>query len=189
MEGRPMRLSFDTPLGDHVVAAERAFTAIGEWEGLMGTDEDNEPPGAIAFSRLFGYADDPDPARDPEIDRALARDPGLRADFRRLLERIARHHVPRLAAAAGGEITRRDGDGCSIRLETSLAEPDQTYVIIELVDADAPSPARLFIVDAEDRCNAFPLPPSRGGVIQLLEDDGSDLVRGLRDVQTEVFLR
>ncbi len=184
-----MRLSFDTPLGDHVVAAEWAFTAIGEWEGLMGTDEDNEPPGAIAFSRLFGYADDPDPARDPELERALARDPGLRGDFRRLLEHIARYRVPRLAAAVGGEIARRDGDGCRIRLEASLAEPDQTYVIIELADDDARAPGRLFIVDAEDRCSAFPLPPSRGGVIQLLEDGGSDLVQGLRDVQTEVFLR
>ncbi len=62
-------------------------------------------------------------------------------------------------------------------------------MIIELADGDAPAPTRLFIVDAEDRCNAFPLPPSRGGVIQLLEDGGSALVRGLRDVQTEVFLR
>ncbi len=184
-----MRLSFDTPLGDHVVAAEWAFTAIGEWEGLLGTDQDHEPPGAIAFSRLFGYADDPDPNRDPELERALARDSGLRADFRRLLGRIARHHVPRLAAAAGGEVTRRDGDGCRIRLETSLAEPDQTYVIIELAAGDAPAPTRLFIIDAEDHCNAYRLPPSRDGVIQLLEDGGSALVQGLRDVQTEVFLR
>ena len=184
-----MPLTFDTPPGDRVAAAERAFTAIGEWEELMGTDDDSEPPGAIAFSRLFGYADDPDPARDPEVAQALARDPGLRADFRRLVERIARHHVPRLAAAAGGEIIRRDGDGCRIRLETSLAEPDQTYVIIELDDDDATAPARLFIIDAEDHCHAYPLPPSRDGVIQLLEDGGSTLVRGLRDVQTEVFLR
>ncbi len=183
-----MRLTFDIPPGDRVAAAERAFTAIGEWEELMATDEDSESPGAIAFSRLFGYADDPDPARDPEVDHALARDPGLRADFRRLLERIARHHVPRLAAAAGGEIVRRDGDGCRIRLETSLAEPDQTYVIIEL-DDDATAPARLFIIDAEDHCNAYTLPPSRDGVIQLLEDGGSALVQGLRDVRTEVFLR
>lgn len=184
-----MRLTFDTPPDDRVAAAERAFTAIGEWEALMGTDEDRAPPGAIAFSRLFGHADDPDPARDPELERALARDPELRGDFRRLLERIARYRVPRLAAAAAGEIARRDGDGCRIRLETSLAEPGQTYVIIELADTDAPSPARLFIVDAEDRCSAFPLPPSRGGVIQLLEDGGSALVEGLRDVRTEVFLR
>ena len=184
-----MRLTFDTPPVDRVAAAGRAFTAIGEWEALMGNDDDSTPPGAIAFSRLFGYADDPDPARDPELEQALARDPGLRADFRRLLERSARHRIPRLAAAAGSEITRRDGDGCRIRLEASLAEPDQTYVIIELADEDAPAPGRLFIVDAEDRCSAFPLPPSRGGVIQLLEDGGSDLVQGLRDVQTEVFLR
>ncbi len=184
-----MPLTFDTPLDDRVATAERAFTAIGEWEELMGIDEDSEPPVAIAFSRLFGYADDPNPARDPELEQALARDPGLRADFRRLVERIARHHVPRLAAAAGGEIVQRDGDGCRIRLETSLAEPDQTYVIIELAGGDATAPARLFIIDAEDHCNAYPLPPSRDGVIQLLEDGGSALVQGLRDVRTEVFLR
>ncbi len=184
-----MPLTFDTPPGDRVAAAERAFTAIGEWEELMGSDEHRAPPGAIAFSRLFGYADDPEPNRDPELEQALARDPGLRADFRRLLGRLARHHVPRLAAAAGGEIVQRDGDGCRIRLETSLAEPDQTYVIIELADGAATAPARLFIIDAEDHCNAYPLPPSRDGVIQLLEDGGSALVQGLRDVQTEVFLR
>ncbi len=183
-----MRLTFDTPPDDRVAAAERAFTAIGEWEELMGSDEDRAP-GAIAFSRLFGHADEPDPAHDPELEQALARDPGLRADFRRLLGHIARHHVPRLAAAAGGEIVQRDGDGCRIRLETSLAEPDQTYVIIELADRDATAPARLFIIDAEDHCTAYPLPPSRDGVIQLLEDGGSALVQGLRDVRTEVFLR
>ncbi len=49
-----MPLTFDTPPGDRVAAAERAFTAIDEWEELMGTDEDSGPPGAIAFSRLFG---------------------------------------------------------------------------------------------------------------------------------------
>ena len=184
-----MRLTFETPPGDRVAVAERAFTAIGEREALLGSDQDDERPPAIAFSRLFGYADNPDPARDPELEESLARDPALRADFRRLLERIARLHVPRLAAAAGGEVTRRDGDGCRIRLESSLAEPDQTYVIIELTDPDAPTPTRLFVVDAEDQCSAFALPPSRGGVIQMLEDGESALVRGLRDVETEVFLR
>ena len=183
-----MRLTFDIPPDERAAAAQRTFTAIGEWEALMVTGDDNLP-GAIAFSRLFGYADDPNPAPDPELERALALDPGLRADFRRLVERIARHHVPRLAAAAGGEIARRDGDGCRIRLESSLAEPDQTYVIIELTDRGAPAPARLFVVDAEDHCSAFALPPSRDGVIQMLEDGESPIVRGLRDVQTEVFLR
>ena len=119
--------------------------------------------------------------------KAPARDPGERAPG--ILERTALHRLPRVAAASPGTITSRDGAGCRIRLQESRAEPDQTYVIIEVADAAGLSPAHMFIVDAGGQCRKFALPEARNGVIQFLVERQSDLLAGLLDIKTEVFLK
>ena len=159
-----------------------------DWDGLMATGDVDPPAPRIAFSRLYEFAADADPAGDPEICAALESDARLAGDFRRILERMAAVRLPRVAAAGSGPIGGRDGEGCRIRFEPSQAESTQTYVIIELADAAA-EPAALFIVDAEPRCLSFAMPAARDGIIQLLEDDRSALLAGLRDIKTEVFLR
>lgn len=143
----------------------------------------------IALSRFYAYATEPGGPEDPELERALAADPALRADFRRLLEKTAASYLPQVAAASSGTVERREGQGCRIRFEASRAEPSQTYVIIELIDQERPIPGALFVCYADYRCVKFALPPAHDGVIQILLEQDSDLLAKLRDIKTEVFLR
>lgn len=118
----------------------------------------------------------------------LEGDAGLRRDFRRLLGKTALAYMPRVAAASSGEIRQRSGDNCRIRFEPSRAEPDQVYVIIEFTLGEGGLPVSLFVCDSDNRCDKFPLPRGRDGVIQLLLERDSDLLAKLRDINTEIYL-
>jgi hypothetical protein len=119
----------------------------------------------------------------------LERDPALRADLHRLLEKTAVSYLPQVAAASSGTIKVREGQGCLIRFEASRAEPSQTFVVIELTNPETPVPGHLFVCDAENHCLKYPLPPASDGAIQILLEQGSDLLDRLLDIDTEVFLR
>ena len=83
----------------------------------------------------------------------------------------------------------RDGAGCRIRFQRSRAEPGQTYVIIELDEGQGARRTTLFVCDAEDRCLKYRLPEAREGVVQMLLDEDSELLRALLDIKTEIFIR
>lgn len=183
-----MGVRLHLPDGDRLRLAERLFDAVSTFDWLTRS---SEPPGRrkIAPSRLYAYATDARAEVDVELERALDEDAEARAAFRRLLEKTAHGRMPRVAAASSGPILSRDGQGCRIRFERSRAEPNQTYVIIELTDKRAPPPATLFVWDREDRCRRYPLPLAQEGVIQMLVEQESDLLQGLLDIKSEVFLR
>ena len=65
---------------------------------------------------------------------------------------------------------------------------DQIFVIIKLVDHDA-RPGSLFICPEGRPTEKIALPAPRSGRIQLLFDTESPILRGLRNIDTEVFLR
>ncbi len=126
---------------------------------------------------------------DAGLVNELQTNPNLNEGFQRILGRTALHRLPRVAAASPGAITSRDGTGCRIRFQESRAEPDQTYVIIEISDTDAPPPSHMFVIDQVGQCSKFALPAARGGVIQFLVERDSALLSGLLDIKTEVFLK
>lgn len=167
--------------------ARQLFDAISNLQSLEPDGEDGRAR-KIAFSRLYAFATGMDGDDDSELERLLREDLGLRRDFRRLLQKTAKWHVPRVAAASTGGISQRGGVNCRIRFEASRAEPDQTYVIIETTDRDMPTPTALFVCDAADHCDKFPLPRARDGVIQLLLARDSELLNKLLDIDTEIYL-
>ena len=183
-----MSTRYQVPTGDKRELSAQLFTAMRQMRELKRTREPSNTDTRIGFERLYAYAVEPD-VLDPELDDALQADETLREDFQRLLDRTAMIRVPRVAAASPGTIMSRDGDGCRIRFQASRAEPNQTYVIIELTDKEAKAPAHLFVVDTENRCRKFPLPAARNGIIQFLVEQESDLLVGLLDIKTEVYLR
>ncbi len=181
-----MSIRCEIPEGADLEAAARAFDEASNFDRLMrGT---SEPP-RIAFGRLYVYATEAEGVEDPELAEALESDPALRADLRRLVEKTAILRLPRVAAASAGTIMSRDGDGCRIRFQRSRAEPRQSYVIIELDDVQGAKTTSLFACDAENRCRKFPLPEARDGVIQMLLEEDSELLRALLDIKTEIFIR
>jgi hypothetical protein len=165
------------------------FVAIMDLDDITKATAEPFRRRSIALGRFYTYVTEPGGPEDPELERALEEDPALRADFRRLLEKTAASYLPQVAAASSGTVERREGQGCRIRFEASRAEPNQTYVIIELSDPETPMPGALFVFYAEYRCVRFALPPAHDGVIQILLEQDSDLLAKLRDIKTEVFLR
>ncbi len=184
-----MSKRYRVPTVKQLDLSERLFDTLSTLQELAPEAGDHAGHGRTAFSRLYAYATEPDQDVDPELERAMADDPGLRRDFRRLLEKIATNHLPRVAAASTGPLEQRVGEGCRIRFEPSRAQPTQVFIVIELTDRDAPAPTVLFTCDSEGRCQKFPLPPARDGVIQILQEKDSELLQGLLDIGKEVFLR
>ena len=179
------------PDKDREPLAARLFEVL-ESERELRRDADTDTEGGpIAFSRLYAYATGAR-AEDAEVEAALARNSGLRRDFQRLLERAAPYYLPQVAAASTGPVSLREGAGCCIRLQPSKAEAGQVYVIVELTDKAA-QPQTMFVVDSGGEGGGqtlrLPLPAARDGVIQILVAEGSELVRGLSNLTSEVYLR
>jgi len=79
-----------------------AFTQVFDAHLLYGELTAETPPLAepgIGFADLYAAATDPAAAIDDRLRRALAAAPRLRQDFARIVQRTARWHGPRLAAA------------------------------------------------------------------------------------------
>ncbi|MBT3703145.1 MAG: hypothetical protein HOE62_04455 [Alphaproteobacteria bacterium] len=161
-------------------------------------DEDNvrqtltamrEAEPTIAFSRLWRFASG-EVTHDADLLTALRHDSKLAADVNALLQKISWSHLPQAAAASTDEDLRlRETDLCAIRIESSRAEPDQVYVIIELKDAEANAPRTLITSAAGGTLERLELPAAQGGVIQVLLQHDDAVLIALRDHGTEVFLR
>jgi hypothetical protein len=162
--------------------AQALFQATFQAESVLA---DLSVERGVAPSDLAAVIDDPGHPRADEVDEELRKSHKLRADFDHLLRRMARYSLPRLAAASSGAAITRTAEGCRITLRPSRADPTQIYVIIE---ADGPAQT-LFVRSDQGSHVRHPLPSAQDGVVQLLAEEGSDLVAALRDVESEVFLR
>lgn len=167
--------------------ARSLFNSLMQFDKLTAADQPK--PSGVAFSRLYEYATDPDAVMDDAMQRALEQDARLARNLDRLMIKTAAWRLPQAIAASTGPISRREGMGCLISFRESKADPGQIYVIIEFEDLPARNPGALFIKTSDDAYQKFPLPEADGGTIQMLTDIDSDLVRKLRDVGTEIFLR
>ena len=170
---------------------ERLQAAFVAWHGadmLLAVDDDDAaaPSAHPAFAELVVAARAPGPL-PAAIAQALLANPALRADFNLLLQRTARVHVPRAAAAASGTLQRREAGGYSLRLVPSRSGAGQVYLLIEVPDGHAP-PRRLVVSNPDGTiCKEdLPLPTER--TIRLLKDANDPLPRTFRQPDSELFL-
>ena len=143
---------------------------------------------SIGFAEIYAYATQPNYRPSDALRLALTSDSGVRRDFEMLLKNVSIYWMPKVAAASSGEVSTREIDGCRITFHASKADANQIFVIIEFTDQSA-SPRTLFICGQDIPMTKVELPEVRDGRIQLLLEAGSDAVKGLRDIGTEVFLR
>lgn len=182
-----MTIRIDLPVDTGLDAAKAAFEDEDTLRQAIEAAAEGSARPAIAFHRLHAFAagvgED-----DADLRRALAEDEHLRADLNALLVKTATNHLPEVAAASSQELTLRESAGCRIRIEPSRAEPDQVYIIIELLDRAAGLPTTLVSCTAEGRYDRLELPEGRDGVVQVLLDNSAPVLESLRDHGTEVFL-
>ena len=170
---------------DELDQVRRALDAAERTDRLMAASGN---PSDVGFSELYAYATQADRAPRRELLVALDADACLRRKFEALLRETSMYHLPRVAAAAASDISRREAEGCRISLRSSRAEESQVFVIIELSDPAA-RPGSLFVCGKDRGVRRVDLSEPRDGRIQLLLENDSDIVQGLRDIETEVFLR
>lgn len=166
-------------------AAERAFQVLDDFDRVKTALSIADT--SVSFGDLYRFAQGEATGKAGAILQRLAADPALRADFERLLEQEARYRGPRLAAATSGEIAERRGSGFVIRIKPSSSTPGETYLLIDLLDQPEAAPKALF-VRGRGGIGRHDLPTPRNGRMQLLLAEDSDLIRALRDVNSEVFL-
>lgn len=181
-----MNERFEAPGDDALAVAERVFDALVAEASLGGPVAGAAPGGRVTPRRLYLYLTGAR-AEDPGLEAALRESPALRAELRRLTEKIAGYRIPELAAAAAGTVARRDAPGCRIRFEKSRAEPAQTYVVISL-DEPGRHPRWLAVFVGDDTCRRIALPEPRAGTIQVLVENESDVLAALRDPGSEIFI-
>lgn len=147
-------------------ALEAAFVARhgaellldGDPEEASATGVDIVPsPRRLPFAALYAALQCPGPL-PTAVSRALREDRRLRDDFALLLQRRARLHVPRAAAAAGrGALRRREVGGFTVRIVESRASPDQVYLLVELPEATFRAPAVSEHAGTHDHAGAGPV--------------------------------
>jgi len=176
----------DNPLNDHEMTLVRhALDAVELTDQILNSNAEST---TVSFAEIYAYATDPNVLPSERLMQALSEDGRVRQDFDALLRNTSQYFLPQVAAASSGEISTREIDGCKITFRSSRADADQIFVIIELGDSEA-RPGALFICPEGRPTEKVALPEPRSGRIQLLFDTESPILRGLRNIDTEVFLR
>ena len=172
---------------EDLAAAQAAFVQLSVANDLMAAAADPSTPPTIAFGRLYEYAKGRDPARDPEVARAIGSEVSVWRQFRAIAVRLGSFGEA-AAAAAATHLSDRDGIGWRIQLKPSRAKPGQTYLVFEWSDLGLPPPRTLYVYGAEA---APPLScdlgePHEGKIQKVLLED-SEIVRALRDPASRVL--
>lgn len=165
---------------------QAAFVASHSVDVLLASDDAAAPPSRLLFADLFAAATRPGPL-PAAIAQALLADPALRADFNLLLQRTARVHAPRAAAAASGNLQRREAGGYLLRLVPSRSGTEQVYLLIEVPDGRTP-PRHLVVSNADGTVCKEDLPPPTERTIRLLKDANDPLPRTFGKADSELFL-
>jgi len=171
-----------------LAAAETAFVQVSVANDLMKAMTDDEASPTIVYGRLYEYVKTADPARDPQVTKALGEDRSVWEQFRAIAARIGNFGEAAAAAAASTQLSNRDGMGWRIQLKPSKAKPDQTYLVFEWSNLTKAPPRILYVYGADD---SLPLSCELGeaheGKIQKILVEDSELVRALRDPASKVL--
>lgn len=139
-----------------------------------------------ALPILYRAAKDPTAPLPAALVAQLATDTRLKADFDRLLSRIAACRMPRAAAASSGSLDRREAQGFVLRIRPSRADPDQVYLLIDIPDR-AETPQVLMARDNGEILRRA-LGEPQDGMFRLILERSDPLLAAIGDPATEIDL-
>ena len=142
----------------------------------------------LSPSRLYAYLTS-FTGVDEKLELKVQENVNLRRLYREIVDQTARYRLPEAMAASSEEYPIRHGNGCTIRMEPSRAEPDQVYVIIEFTGDVDQVPRSMFVCAEDKTCTRFELPELKDGIVQFISDSQSNLIKLLMNPKTEAFLR
>lgn len=178
-----MTVCYDRPTDGQHAAAARWFTLAALAEAVPVADVSGASADRLAPAALLDYARSP--SFSPALEAALLRDPARQALYRGMVERWLDAEnaamAPLAAAAASGPLSVRNGPKFRLELLRDTAEDGQTCVAIFLAPGFGPPPTVLVALGEDGSVvKEGPLPAPYDDAIQLLAEEDSPLVRGLR---------
>ncbi|MDG2034160.1 MAG: hypothetical protein P8J29_09500, partial [Rhodospirillales bacterium] len=121
-----------------------------------------------------------------ELNARLKYNSLLKDHFSNLLDQMNLYHSPRLAAASSGIMDTREGDDFKLKIMTSLSDPDQIFVTIELYHTKSRNPSNLIVKSSQDNFHTVELQEFESNIYQIIEEAGNSLISALRDPGSEV---
>ena len=168
---------------------EAAFEALTTLDALSMAMLEWPSEQKITFRHLVTWLKGPSAALPITHKQALMANPSLRRDFDRLLGRTAEWRCERAAAASSGLLETREGKGFRVRLKPSRGAEGQEYLLIEFTGEVPNTPPQSMLVKGpEGECIIRSLPELQDGTAQILCAEDDELVRLMRDPNTEIFL-
>jgi len=181
-----MRISLNTmETSERAAQIFDASMLVSEY--MLDPDREDNPR-QLSASDLYRMTSAVD-MNDADIETIDREPETTRAAYVQMLDSYAIYHLPPPMAASTDTFPARDCEGCRLRFESSRAESDQIYIIIELHDRHADLPHVLIVSDADNYCRHISLPAPRNGIIQLISQRNSPLMEMLSDPRTKVILR
>lgn len=179
----------DVRTASHVFASLEARAALRG--RLVETDVGSRPPSP---SELWAFATGGMSRPSPELAAALLRQPRARRDLADMLDRVSVANAQRVAAAASspdatsqvGEI-ERVGEGFSLRLLPSRADPAHTYLIIRL-DRSERIVTRLVALTGEGETRTLDLEAADQDEIQMLCASDDPILQAIADPEARLWL-
>ena len=139
-------------------------------------------------SALWAFAVGTESRPSSDLAAALLRDPSVRRVLAAMLGRAATGESPQVAAAATARtVSERLGQGFSLRLLPSRANPAQTYVLIRLEDPEQPA-ARLVAITGDATVVTLDLDAADQDEIQMLCPSDDPIIRAIADPEARIWL-
>lgn len=166
------------------------FDALGEAEGWVseGLGQGANAQKTIRYAELYDFAVDPGADRDGRIRAELRRNSRLARNFAALLDRLDALSMPALAAAAAGAIMERvdEATGIRLRLIESAAATREVHLVIDTGDGAAASIRMLYVLARDGGCETLELDEADGGLIHMLLERDSEVLKRLMEPSTEL---
>lgn len=166
-------------------SAEREFSNLAM---LWGVGSDDLAARRYPFSRMHAFAQNPDPALDPDIAEDVTADEEVASQFRLAVEAVGFSAALPMAAEDRNRLRERHGASWHIRI---LPADDPIEVLVEiLLDAGQAPPTAMWLYDTRTRryLRGIRLHPFTSGTSHLLLDSTDEVLRALQDPFVEVKL-
>ena len=164
------------------------FNEISWVNKLTSLQNSSSNEGPISLSDIYTYIKTASDV-DETIEKHVRSNINLWKFYKKMISQTATVHLPEAMAASSEEIPYvRHGDKWTVTIELSRAEPNQVYIIFELTEIINQSPKSIFFFKGNETYPRWELPEINDGVIQLISDRQSDLVKLLMDPKTEAYL-
>jgi hypothetical protein len=149
-------------------------------------DEGAHPLASIGPAEMIGFLTDPDASLSDVHAEQLRSDLSARRRFQAFKRAAAFAELPRLAAAAGGEVDVRLFDGGQLRILRDEL-PGQTYLVFRWETDDLPDGPMLLIAEREGTApQRIPLPQHDGfGELLVILDTQQPAAQLLLDLLSD----